>query len=407
MRKLTYLLVLGLFLAACSAAQNTESQSEESKSQTQVALIVQQTLTSNLLNTQTAQTQDAQQTQNAPLPTSTSLPTNTPLPPITVAPLFTSSPLSTPLSANTITPTNTLAPTIKPTATFTSTPARCNWVSFVKDMTVSEGALFPSDSQFTKVWRIKNIGSCDWTESYSLIYFDGKKMGGAAITLPKKVAPGESIDLALTLKVPTEKGAFNGWWIMADANGKTFGYGTKADTPLLVSIRVTDEVPPYQYDLSTNFSSATWKTDTTTLYPNGSPKGYPNYVQYTNLFRMETDILEDEPAILVNVAAGERVRGLYPSYLVQTGDHFVAEIGCVFGIKDCKMKMVLAYRVEGTDVRVDLGEWLEVYDGKNTLIDIDLSGLVGQQVKFVLDMEAKSKSDTNQVFWFLPSIRNP
>ena len=407
MRRLTYLLVLGLFLAACSAAQNTESQSEDTKSQTQVALIVEQTLTTNLLNTQTAQTLAAQQTQNAPLPTSTSLSTNTPLPTNTVAPLFTSAPLITPLSANTLTPTNTLVPTSKPTATSTSTPVICNWVGSVKDMTVSEGALFPSDSQFTKVWRIKNIGSCDWTKNYQLVYYDGKKMGGAAIALPKKVAPGESIDLALPLKAPTDKGAYKGWWIMADANGKTFGSGTKADTPLLVSIRVTDEVPPFAYDLSTNFSSATWKTDTTTLFPNGSPKGYPNYVQYTNLFRMETGKLEDEPAILVNVAAGERVRGLFPSYLVQPGDHFVAEIGCVFGIKDCKMKMVLAYREGGTDVRVDLGEWLEVYDGKNTVIDIDLSGLVGQEVKFVLDMEAKSKSDTNQVYWFLPSVRNP
>lgn len=413
MRRLTYLLILCLLLAACSAAPDTESQTEDSQSQTQVAQVVEQTLTANYLNTQLTQTQAAVQTQSALLPTSTNLPSNTPLPTNTLAPLFTNSSLNTPLAANTLIPTNTLSPTNtliptnKPAPTATSKPVICNWVGNVKDMTVPEGSIFPVDSQFTKVWRLKNIGSCDWTKNYSLVYQEGKKMSGAAIPLPKRVAPGESIEIALPLKAPSNAGAFKGWWILADANGKTFGTGTKADTPLLVSIRVTDEVPPYSYDLSTNFTSATWKTDTTTLYPNGSPQGYLNYVQYTNLFKMETGKLEDEPAILVNVASGERVRGIYPSYLVQSGDRFIAEIGCVYGIKDCKMKIVLAYRVEGSDVRVDLGEWLEVNDGVNTLITIDLSGLVGQEVKFILDMEAKSKSNINQVFWFLPSIRNP
>jgi len=402
-----YLLLIGLFLVACSDAPSTDSQTEDTKKQTQVALIVEQTLNANRLNAQATQTQAAQQTQNAPLLTSTNFPVNTPLPTNTVAPLFTSSPLITSAPANTLNPTNTLPPTSLPTATPTSTPVICNWVGSVKDMTVPEGSIFPKDSQFTKIWRLKNIGSCDWTKDYQLIYYDGKKMSGVAVSLPKKVAPGETIELALPLKAPTDKGTFNGRWILADAKGKTFGYGTKADTPLLVSIRVTDEVMPYSYDLSSDFTSATWKTDTTILYPNGSPDGYPNYVQYTNLFRMETGKLEDEPAIIVNVASGERVRGIYPNYLIQPGDHFVAEIGCVYGITDCRMKMVLAYREEGTDIRVELGEWLEVYDGKNTLINIDLSSLAGQEVKFVLDMETKSKSKTNQVYWFLPSIRNP
>ena len=408
MRRLWKLLILGLFLAACSATSDTGVEQTEDISQTQVAQIVEQTMAANQLETQVALL-----TQNALLPTSTNLPANTPLPTNTIAPVVTQSPLNSPVPSLTLGPTSTpfrtstMTSAGNSTATATSTPVVCNWVGSVKDLTVPEGSIFPADSQFTKIWRLKNIGSCDWTKNYQLVYQEGKKMGGVAVSLSKRVAPGETIEILLPLKAPSDKGSYKGWWIMSDANGKPFGSGPKANTPLLVEIQVTDEVSPFSYDLSTNFASATWKTDTTVLYPNGSPTGYLNYVQYTNLFRMETGKLEDEPAILVNVAAEERVRGLYPPYLVQLGDRFVAEIGCVYGITNCQMKIRLAYRVEGSDVRVELGDWLEVNDGQNTIINIDLSGLQGQEVKFVLDMESKSKSDTNQVFWFLPSIRNP
>jgi len=406
-------LILGLVLAACSGISDIDAQTAESRSQTQVELAVEQTLLANQMQTQAAETEAAVLTQNAPLPTNTLFPTNTPLPTDTSVPLFTVSPSNTALPTNTLLPTstslplNTPVPTKKPAPTATKTAVVCNWAGIVKDLTVADGAIFPASSQFTKVWRLKNIGTCTWTTNYKLIFEDGKKMSGGTIALANKVAPGETIDIALPLKAPAEKGTYKGYWILTDANGKKFGIGSKANNPLLVHIQVAVDTTSFSYDFATNFSNATWKTDKSTLYPNGAPQGYKNYVQYTNLFRMETGKLEDEPAIIVNVASGERVRGIYPSYQVKAGDRFVSAIGCMYDNKDCKMKMVLSYQIKGSDVRVVLGEWMETQDGKVTLVNIELSSIVGEEVIFTLDMEAKSSAETNQVFWFLPSVRNP
>ncbi len=407
MRRLTCFLILGLLLAACSAIQNTGAQDAESKSQTQVALAVEQTLMASQLETQVSETESGVLTQRVPLPTNTTLPTDTTMPVFTVSPSNTPLPTNTQTPTNTPVPTNTLIPTKKPAPTATNTPVICNWAGFVKDMTVADGAIFPAGSQFTKVWRLKNIGTCTWTKNYHLVFEDGKKMGGATVALPDKIAPGDTVDIALPLKAPAEKGTYKGYWILTDANGKKFGIGSKANNPLMVQIQVSVDASPFSYDFAVNFSNATWKTDKTTLYPNGAPQGYSNYVQYTNQFRMETGKLEDEPAILVNVASGERVRGIYPGYQIQAGDHFVTEIGCIFDNKECKMKMVLSYQIKGSNVREILGEWLETYNGKVTLVDIDLTSLAGEEVIFTLDMEAKSSSKTNLVFWFVPSIRNP
>ena len=301
------------------------------------------------------------------------------------------------------TPTSSVSPTTE----FTKTPVTCNWAGVVKDMTVADGTQFPADARFTKVWRLKNIGSCTWTTNYSLVFEDGRKMGGSSIPLPKKVAPGETVDIALPLKAPAEKGTYKGNWILTDAKGKKFGIGSGANKPIFVQIQVAGKSTPFAYDLAANFWTATWKTDKATLYVSGTSEGFNNYVLYTNTFRMESGKWEDEPAIIVNVESEERVRGIYPSYLVKPGDRFVSQIGCIYDNPNCKVKMVLAYQVKGSDDRLVLGEWRESLDGNTTVIDIDLSSLAGKDVIFILDMEAKSQSKTNEVFWFLPSIRNP
>ena len=65
--------------------------------------------------------------------------------------------------------------------------------------------------------------------------------------------------------------------------------------------------------------------------------------------------------------------------------------------------MVLRYRIKHSPSSGILAEWIEEHDGKTTILNIDLSSLAGEEVIFTLDMEAKSSSDTNEVFWFMPS----
>ena len=121
---------------------------------------------SGALYTQAAQTISVQLTQNAQGAAATSTaapPVVTDVPPSAV-PTDTAPPTATPTA--TTAPTNTPVPPtptpVPPTAT--PTPIPCNWAQFVEDVSVKDGTVFTPDSLFTKTWRLKNIGTCTWTD---------------------------------------------------------------------------------------------------------------------------------------------------------------------------------------------------------------------------------------------------
>ena len=154
----------------------------------------------------------AAETQNAP--------TQTPLPPTAIPPTSTPFPTSTPV----------------PTATIVS---YCDWVSFVKDVTVSDGSVFSPGDTFTKVWRLKNRGTCTWTPDYMLVFTSGEAMGGTtAVRLPAYVAPGQTVDVSVTLTAPSDAGKHIGYWMLRNPPGVLFGYGDNANQAFYVEIKV-------------------------------------------------------------------------------------------------------------------------------------------------------------------------
>ena len=79
---------------------------------------------------------------------------------------------------------------------------------------------------FTKTWRLKNVGTCTWTTSYSLLFDTGTQMGGPnSVNLPQSVAPGQTTDLTITLTAPSTAGYYRGYWKFKDNNGIPFGIG--------------------------------------------------------------------------------------------------------------------------------------------------------------------------------------
>ena len=154
----------------------------------------------------------AAQTQNAP--------TQTPLPPTVI-------PTSTPIPV-----TNTPLPTA-------TAVTYCDWVSFVKDVTIPDGSILDPDETFTKTWRLRNRGTCTWTPDYMLVYTSGTQMGGTtAVRLPGYVAPGQTVDVSVHLTAPDEKGKYVGYWMLRNPSGALFGYGEKANQAFYVEIKV-------------------------------------------------------------------------------------------------------------------------------------------------------------------------
>ncbi|HSK87538.1 MAG TPA: NBR1-Ig-like domain-containing protein, partial [Anaerolineales bacterium] len=111
---------------------------------------------------------------------------------------------------------------------------------FIADVTVPDGTRYDPGATFKKTWRLKNIGTCTWTTSYSLVFDSGERMGApASVTFPASVGPGQTVDLTVDMTAPNAAGHYIGYWKFKNANGVIFGIGVNANKAWWVEINVT------------------------------------------------------------------------------------------------------------------------------------------------------------------------
>ena len=141
-------------------------------------------------------------------------PTETPLPPSQVK----VSTLPPPASDTPVPATATaVPPTVRMVAS--STPGCTLEASFVTDVTIPDGSVVAPGSQFVKTWRIKNSGTCDWGNGFSLAFVEGNQMSGASTLAIPPTDAGQSLDVSITLKAPADPGTYRGKWQLRAANG--------------------------------------------------------------------------------------------------------------------------------------------------------------------------------------------
>jgi hypothetical protein len=113
-----------------------------------------------------------------------------------------------------------LAPTTTLTATITEPPKICDAAQFIGDGSIPDGTVLKPGEPFTKTWRLKNIGTCAWNSSYSLVFDVGDQMGGPmSIPLAVNVAPGQEVDLSVSLQAPAETGSYRSYWRLRNPDG--------------------------------------------------------------------------------------------------------------------------------------------------------------------------------------------
>lgn len=146
----------------------------------------------------------------------------------TVHAQYTQNALLTPSATNTLPPTSTPAFTNTPLVTATSGTvgtSGCDVMTFVADVTVSDGEEIAAGTTFTKTWRVKNDGTCDWTTAYLLVYSSGEQMGGpTSQPLAAAITVGATGDISVQLVAPSTAGDHTGWWAIANAAGTPFGF---------------------------------------------------------------------------------------------------------------------------------------------------------------------------------------
>jgi hypothetical protein len=106
-------------------------------------------------------------------------------------------------------------------------------------VTVPDGTAFDPGSSFTKIWNLRNDGACTWTTAYQLVFTGGSLMSGPTVVqIPYDVAPGNSIDLSISLVAPLDPGTYQGYWMLRDPNGAVFGLHPDGAHPFWAEIVV-------------------------------------------------------------------------------------------------------------------------------------------------------------------------
>lgn len=330
-------------------------------------------------------------------------------------PYFSPTPSSTWIIPETEFPTNTPLPSatpipsivIVPSSTATPVPGLCDQAQFIKDITISDGALLPAGASFTKIWRIKNVGHCTWSEDYALRYVDGDFMG-VSKTYPfnDTVSPGETVDVAVTLTAPNKSGNAKSYWMLSNESNQLFGFGENAQKAFWVNINLIKANPDYVYDFVANICMASWTSSAGSLPCPGNTNSSAGSVTYLTKPHLEDGRVENEPALWTRpqIIKNGWIKGVYPAIKIKDNYHFITEIGCLAGSSSCNVTFALDYQEPGKAVK-HLGEWVEKLDGNTRILDIDMSSLAGKSVQLILKVTNNAKSSKPNAFWFVPSIR--
>lgn len=171
-------------------------------------------------------------------PTPTLTPEATlPAPQVTIVNAGLEQPQTTPEPTNTIViPSPTVAATLEVTPTQTEI-ACTNQAEFVKSLSISDNTKLDPGTLFTKMWQVRNVGTCIWTADYQLVMVGGDSMQAPyAIRIPHEVRPQETIDLGVKMIAPQTPNTYSNTWVLMDADGNYFGVGNQYDQPLVAQI---------------------------------------------------------------------------------------------------------------------------------------------------------------------------
>ncbi len=327
--------------------------------------------------------------------------------------------------------TNTPSPTVTgtpPTPTSTSVvtpiPASCDRAQFISDVTVPDGTSFSPNAPFIKTWRLKNVGTCTWT-NYSLMFDSGEKMGGPdSAVIPATVAPGQTVDITVNLTAPAAAATYRGYWKLKNNTGVPFGIGSAGTKSFWVEIKVTGTavtpVTPVtpgasatpiagtSYDFAANVCAANWYSGAGALPCPGTDGDAKGFVLIKNPSKLENGTNDNRTGLLTfpqNINNGY-IQGIYPAYKVKTGDKFRTIVNCEGGATSCYVVFRLDYSVSGSSSISTFWAFVEKYEGSFYSAEVDLTPLAGQDIKFILTVLSTGPATGDRALWVGPIIYN-
>jgi hypothetical protein len=277
---------------------------------------------------------------------------------------------------------------------------------FVADVTVPDGTRFDPGAAFTKVWQLRNVGTCTWTTSYSLVFDTGEKMGATASSnFANNIAPGQIIDITVNMTAPGAAGHYIGYWKFKNASGALFGIGVNANKAWWVEINVVgSSTTNVAYDFTAKANEATWSSGAGGLSFPGTDGDAKGFAIKKDKPKFESGVEMAQAGLLFapqNLTNGF-IQARYPAFKVESGDKFQTRVGCEFNATSCYVAYRLDYEV-GSTIRT-FWTFRERYEGLTYDANIDLSPLAGQDVKFILYISAYGSPVGDRALWGSPVI---
>lgn len=282
--------------------------------------------------------------------------------------------------------------------------SRCNWASFMADVTVPDGSLFSAATGqgFMKTWRLKNIGTCAWDAGYHVVFVQGMNMSYAnSFPLPRVVQPGETVEISLPMQVPFLSGHYRGDWQLQAGDGTQFGIGASATDSFYIDINVI-ELSTSGYDLAANVCAASWKSGAGPLPCPGAYGDSRGFAVRMDNPRLESGVQEAFPGLVLSPQNKYNgyIQGTYPEIAIFPDSRFQATVGCDYGAA-CYVTYRLDYQVENGALKT-LWTWSEKNEGKNYRVDLSLGFLTGKRVKFTLTLLAAGFPTNDRAIWGHP-----
>lgn len=331
---------------------------------------------------------------DTPIPTDTPPWTLTPTPTNTLIPVLTQRPTNTP----TLTPTNTRIP---PTVTRISSggggggtsgggggggeiDVPCYAAELVRHVTIPNGQIFAPNTGFTKIWRIRNVGSCTWSNGIFMVPARNNLWVGTATRYEGRVRPGATVDLAVALVSPSADGEYRGDWLLRVTRSTSL---TPVDqSAFRVRIRVASTLPSLLWNFVDNPCIARWSTgNNRTVACPSNPSSRGAFVLRAAPATIESN--EVIPAVIWSQPASSdnaSINGTFPALYIRGDERFRASAGCLRGNERCNLRLQVFYRVLGGN-EVALASVEEVYDGvwHNLVDDFSLAPFAGNYVSFI------------------------
>jgi len=302
---------------------------------------------------------------------------------------------------------------ILPQPTATPKPVPCYRIGFVADITVPDGTVYAPGTAFNKVWRLKNTGTCTWDSRFDIAFESGDLMSAPKFgDLTAVIKPGDMVDFSVPMVAPAVDGKYVGKWMLVNADGVRFGAGDEGKNPIWVAITVKSpsSTSGEVFSFTARAAEAKWSTGAGTLtFPGKSGDYAKGYVLVDTTPARETGGEDDEPALITvpNNSGTIYIIGIYPDFLVKSGDIFQATIMCEGGATKCDVDMGLNYRIGNNGTMTNLAVWDQSYDGVMNTVKVDLSALAGQTVQFILAVRQGDSVDQMNALWLHPAIYRP